>query len=142
AQEPDERRDDEDKRSLREQVADNIAHSLIWRAVLDFGSPSVSRSQLLTRFETVLKCYPADEKSKPAPGAKPRSVRADYQADAQEYAALLKRMIEEDETHAKRPVKPEKGMTKQRVADLIFQLRDQNGQQFSQPGACDIFLDP
>jgi hypothetical protein len=31
---------------------------------------------------------------------------------------------------------------KQRVAELIFQLRDQNGMQFSQPGSCDIFADP
>jgi hypothetical protein len=30
----------------------------------------------------------------------------------------------------------------QRVAELIFQLRDQNGHQFSQPGSCDIFMDP
>ena len=27
------------------------------------------------------------------------------------------------------------------IAELIYQLRNQNGQQWSQPGACDIFLD-
>jgi hypothetical protein len=36
-----------------------------------------------------------------------------------------------------------KKMTVQeRVAELIFQLRDQNGEQRSQPGRCDVFLDP
>ncbi|HVM62013.1 MAG TPA: hypothetical protein VMV72_14220 [Verrucomicrobiae bacterium] len=30
----------------------------------------------------------------------------------------------------------------ERVAELIFQLRDQCGQQFSQPGWCDVFEDP
>ena len=28
---------------------------------------------------------------------------------------------------------------KEQIAELIFQLRDQNGHQFSQPGSCDIF---
>jgi hypothetical protein len=30
--------------------------------------------------------------------------------------------------------------TEERVAELIFRLREQNGQQWSQPGSCDIFI--
>jgi hypothetical protein len=143
ALESDERRHDEDKRSLSEQVADDIAHSLIWRAVVEFGNPSVSRKQLLAQFERVLKCYPADAKAKPASYERRTEIGDDYRAEAEEYATLLKKMIAEDEAHDKKRALAEKEMTtKERVAELIFQLRDQNGQQWSQPGACNIFNDP
>ena len=53
-------------------------------------------------------------------------------------------MITEDKAHAARAPKEgefDKLPKKEQIAELIFQLRDQNGQQWSQPGACDIFLD-
>jgi hypothetical protein len=57
--------------------------------------------------------------------------------------ALLKKMVAEDEVHARRPAKAEKDMTEEeRVAEWIFQLRDQQaGWQFSGE-FIDIFLDP
>jgi hypothetical protein len=52
-------------------------------------------------------------------------------------------MIAEDEAHAKvAPKNLDQLPVEDRVHELIFQLRDQNGQQFSQPGWCDIFMDP
>ena len=47
---------------------------------------------------------------------------------------LLRQMVAEDRRHVADP--------DDRVADLIFQLRNQNGRQWCQPGACDIFNDP
>ena len=52
-------------------------------------------------------------------------------------------MVTEDRDHAAQVRTPLEEMPlKQRVAELIFQLRDQNGMQVFQPGSCDIFADP
>ena len=51
-------------------------------------------------------------------------------------------MIEEDKVHAAKKAPPLDELEGEAlVAELIYQLRNQNGQQWSQPGACDIFLD-
>ena len=53
---------------------------------------------------------------------------------------MLRQMIAEDAAHAQVSDQQLASMpVKERVADLIFRLRDQNGYQQSQPGACDIF---
>ena len=63
----------------------------------------------------------------------------------QKTTAMLLKMIREDEVNAtKRTVQKAAGTKltqEERIADLIFQLCDQNGYQWSQPGACDIFND-
>jgi len=52
----------------------------------------------------------------------------------------LKRMIQDDAEHAAKASKPwDKMTTDERVAELTFRLRDQNGMQMGQPGGCDIF---
>ena len=62
---------------------------------------------------------------------------------AKETAELLAQMIAEDKAHAAKPAKEFDKLTKaEQAAELVFELRDQNGQQWSQPGSCDIFLDP
>ena len=44
--------------------------------------------------------------------------------------------------HAKNAVKPfDKLSKKEQIAELIFQLRDQNGHQFTYPGGCHIVDD-
>jgi hypothetical protein len=113
------------RKTLREQVADDLAHTEMWRGVLQFGDPKVPRRDLLSRFERLTKSFP---KSK-------------YHDRASEAVVLLKKMIEEDEEHARhrKEGKPFDQLGKEeQIAELIFQLREQNGHQFMQPGHCDI----
>jgi hypothetical protein len=110
---------------LRRLVADDLAHTEMWRAVVAFGDPAVSRAQLLERFERITKNYPNSE----------------HRKRARETALVLRRMIKEGAAHAaKQPAGPFERLGKEeQIAELIFQLRDQNGHQYTQPGACDIF---
>ena len=105
----------------------DIAYGMMWRAVLGFGTPSVSRPQLLAEFEAIATNYPNSE----------------YEQRAKDTVGILTRMVAEDAAHAKvAPTNLDLLTVEDRVRELIFQLRDQNGQQWSQPGSCDIFLDP
>jgi hypothetical protein len=59
-----------------------------------------------------------------------------------ELTTVLEGMVEEDRAHAAAPAKPWDAMSAQeRIAELIFQLREQRGYQERAPGYCDIFLD-
>ncbi len=110
--------------ALETRLPNELADSLIWQYVLDFEDPTVSRATLLKEFERFAKDFP---KSTHAPLAS-------------ETVSILQEMVREDSEHpttrplAELPIK-------ERVAELIFQLRDQNGHQWSQPGSCDIFAD-
>jgi hypothetical protein len=105
-------------------LADDIAHTQMWRAVEAFGGTAVPRKELLARFQWIVKHFPQSE----------------HAGRARESAELLQKMVAEDEAHALRPVKPDGELTKrERIAELIFRLRDQHGCQCSQPGSCDIF---
>ncbi|HYT92499.1 MAG TPA: hypothetical protein VEL76_27535 [Gemmataceae bacterium] len=111
------------KEPLLDLVAADLAHTEMWRAVLACGEAEIPRLELLKRFEHITKHYPASAHLK----------------DAKAAAAVLRRMIHEDAEHAK-AAKPFAKLRKQeQIAELIFQLREQNGHQFMQPGACDIF---
>jgi hypothetical protein len=66
---------------------------------------------------------------------------SEYCERARQTAAVLKRMIAEDEAHAKAGTIEFDTLSNDQVRELIFRLRDQNGHQFSQPGSCDIFED-
>jgi hypothetical protein len=121
-------RDRPAEQSFRQGLAVDIGHGQMWQAVLDFGHPSVSRPQLLERFERIVRNYPQSE----------------HVTRARETITLLKQMIKEDEEHAKKRAagKPFEQLSKrEQIEELIFQLRDQNGKQDSQPGSCDIFDD-
>ena len=113
-------------RPLRVLVAAEIAHGEMWQAILAFGNPSIPRTHLLERFERIVTKFPESEHCK----------------RAAETAGLLRQMIKEDSEHASRIAsRPFERMSRQQqIAELIFQLRDQNGGQFEQPGSCDIFL--
>jgi len=112
--------------TFRQSVEKDLGHTMMWRAILDFEDVSISRPQLLNKFQRILKNYPHSE----------------HRERAQKTAEVLKRMISEEQVHtsvgsnelARLPVKDQ-------VTELIFQLRDQNGHQYSQPGWCDIFGD-
>src|SRR5215471_18539331 len=45
-------------RSLRQHVSDEIAHLLMWQAIQAFGDPTISRRELLGRFEHILDRFP------------------------------------------------------------------------------------
>lgn len=112
--------------SLRRKLENDLGRAMMWRAVLDSGDPAVSRRELLAQFQAIAKNYPGSE----------------YHARAEATAQRLAKMIAEEEQHAKSPPKPSGELSlEEKVRELIFQLREQNGQQFSQPGECDIFLD-
>ncbi len=112
--------------SLRVSVARDLANKEMWAAVEGFGDLKVSRQELLERFERVIRQYPESE----------------HLARAQKTVELLRVMVREDEEHASQ-LRPFDTMTKdEQVAELVFQLRNQNGHQVSQPGECNPFHDP
>jgi hypothetical protein len=114
------------KPTMREKMEKSIAHKLMWSAVVEFGDPAISRPELQKQFESILRYYPHSE----------------HRQQAQTISQILNRMIAEDRAHPR--ISPE-GIPhlheQERVRELIFQLRDQNGHQWSQPGSCDIFDD-
>ena len=113
--------------SIRSKLEKDLGLSMMWRAILEFGNPAITRKDLLAQFQAIATNYPGSE----------------YHAQAESTAERLKIMLAEDEQHAKSPPKPLSELpTEERIKELIFQLRDQNGQQWSQPGWCDIFNDP
>ncbi len=113
------------KGSFEESLADEIGHAMMWRAVLDFGDPTIPRTALLTTFLNFCDRFPNSE----------HALRANDTVD------ILEEMLDEEKLRPK--PKPPTEMTKQeRIAELIFELRNQNGQQLDQPGWCDIFQDP
>ena len=112
--------------ALPETPPNDAARQAMWHTVMDFEEPLVSRQQLLAEFASIVTNYPDSQ----------------YHQQAAEAVGILKRMIAEDAAHAKTaPTNPDLLPTGDRVRELIFQLRDQNGHQWSQPGWCDIFLD-
>lgn len=114
-------------KKLRTQLEQDISHAEMWRGILDFNDPQIGRPLLLPKFRRIAERFP----------------RSSHAERAKATAELLEKMIAEDKTHASAERKPlDKMTTKERVAELIFQLRDQNGHQWSQPGSCDIFADP
>jgi hypothetical protein len=107
-------------------VEPDPATQAIWKATLDFENVTVTRPQLLEEFYAVATNYPASQ----------------YASRAWQTVAMLTQMVAEDVAHAKMAVTNLDSLSlTDRVQELIFQLRDQNGHQWSQPGECDIFLD-
>jgi hypothetical protein len=115
--------------SLRLAVANDIAGSEICEIDAGFAEASISRAELLTRYFDFLERHP---------GTAPFDRAA-------ETAALLKSMVQEDAEHAKKLKKRrpfEELDLNDQIAELIFELRDQNGQQLVLPGGPSVFNDP
>src|SRR5262249_20663462 len=112
---------------LQDTVATDLAHALMWKAVLDFGRPEdVSRRQLLERFERILRLFPDSQ----------------HVPRARATAEMLRRMLKEDGEYAtkRKAGKPFDRLTKaEQIADLIFRLSDQFGRQWGEPGGVEIF---
>ncbi|MBN2004535.1 MAG: hypothetical protein JXA21_14360 [Anaerolineae bacterium] len=113
-----------ERTSLSKSVANDIANATMWRNILAFQDTSISRQELLERFDLFVKQFPESE----------------HTARAKDTARILRQMVKEDKKHTP-PPNMEALSEKERIAELIFQLRDQNGHQWGQPGACDIFSD-
>lgn len=112
--------------TFHELIEKDIACVQMWRATLCFGDMSFSRPQLLAMFDAIATNYPDSE----------------YHARAAQTSEMLRKMIAEDELHAQiAKTNREQLSVAAQVRELIFELRDQNGHQYSQPGECDIFND-
>ena len=108
--------------TFQKDLSEDLANMTMWRIILDFSEPNVPRTQLLASLEQFLKNYPETR----------------HCERATESAELLRTMIKEDRDHS---VPNFSDLTSdEKVDELIFQLREQNGQQLSQPGSCDIFF--
>src|SRR5207249_4486198 len=117
---------DEEKWTVRRRLSEKMAVICMWRAILEFEDPKISRETLLKTFQEIARRFPDSRQGPNATG----TVR------------LLESMIREDHAHANSNPKPLNQLTGQeRIKELIFQLRDQNGHQYMQPGSCDIFAD-
>ncbi len=112
--------------AFQQVLSDELATHNIWTAVLDCGNPAVGRETLLTSFGRFVRNFPTSR----------------YAPQAREAMEMLNTMVEEDRMHARLALKPLAQMPAQdRVRELIFQLREQNGHQNTQPGTCDVFAD-
>jgi len=127
--------------SVQQQVSDEIAAELLQKANKALADPEVSRKELLARFEAIVEKYPQgshvqDEKS----SRRFRDRLGHHAKPARQAADLLRQMVAEDAAHARLPAKAERDMTKEEnIAELIFQLRDQQGSQWFDGCGCDIF---
>ncbi|MBK1826546.1 hypothetical protein [Haloferula rosea] len=117
--------DEEIDLTLADRMEEQFAHVMMWRAVVACDYPTNSRPQLLDLFTQIVRLCP---KSK-------------YADQAAQMAERLDTMILEDKAHAKaREEKPFEALSREeQIKDLVFQLRDQDGAQWSQPGSCSIF---
>lgn len=115
-----------DKRhaDLADALSEEIAYQEIWRVFVDFNRREVTRPQLLASLKKFLANFPDDAHAKLA----------------RETAEILEKMVAEDAAHPKPPKPLSELPVTERVAELIFQLRDQFGYQFSDPGECDFFM--
>lgn len=105
----------EPRKSLRAALELEIGRMRMAKAEADLSDPKISRRESLADFEEIAKLFPACGEAK----------------RARENAELLRQMLAEDEAHHPPPF--EKMTTREKVAEWIFQLRDQTGQRCS-PG--------
>jgi len=108
-----------DRRDLRAVVADQIAAAWMWQAVAGFQDPDVSWTTHRDRLRRIATHFPDSE----------------HHDRARDLADELDSMITEFAAHdAAEPL--------DRIHELVFRLPEQNGRQWSQPGACSPFNDP
>lgn len=122
--------------SMQEALEIDLGHAAMWDAVLRCGGGRLGtdnwrntellepRAGVLEAFRRVVRLFP----------------RCAHVERAKQSAAMLERMIEEDKRHVTLSQEQiDKLPQDQRIAELVWLLRDQNGHQMSQPGGCDVF---
>jgi len=100
---------------------DRRGESFFQKTVEDLADPTVPRSELLRLFKLLEKTLP--------PGKKQENIDDPFseRVFVTQGIKILERMVREDAEHAKRVTKPlDQLPVKERVAELIFQLRDQS----------------
>ena len=108
-------------------LENEFAKKMYLRALGSWGNTDISRPLLLARFQSVISNYPGSE----------------YVETAKTNADMLKRMISDDQAHAKStPTNLAQLPAEQLAGELIFRLRDQTGFQKMNPGRCSVFQDP
>ncbi|QDU48553.1 hypothetical protein [Gimesia panareensis] len=96
---------------IKNILSEDMAASDLATTLHAFSEPEVSRESLRQRFLEIATRYPQSTSA----------------IQARESAAILTRMIKEDEAHDQVTNKPLAQMTpREQVAELIYQLRDQN----------------
>ncbi|HCO24278.1 MAG: hypothetical protein CME31_03825 [Gimesia sp.] len=110
------------KEGLKKSLSEDMALSFMRSTRQAFSDSKVGREVLLKQFLDIAKHYPEST------GA----------VEARKSADILSRMIREDESHSPEPIRSWEKMTpREQVKELIYQLRDQNGESSSS-----IFTDP
>ncbi|MBL9182874.1 MAG: hypothetical protein JNN17_12100 [Verrucomicrobiaceae bacterium] len=120
---------------MREALEIELGHAAMWDAVLRMGGGSLAggswsgsgrlqpRAEVLDAFRRIVKLFP----------------RCEHIERAKTTIAMLERMVTEDAEH---PLLTQAQIDAlppdQRIAELVWLLRDQNGHQMSQPGWCEV----
>jgi hypothetical protein len=106
-------REDKEGKSFEYCLSNDCARKAFWAAVEQFGNRDVSRTELIKEFEVFIKRFPESPEA----------------YEARQYAAKLTLMVAQDK--ARRAVEPgdwAKMSTDARARELVYQLRDQNGE--------------
>ena len=110
------------KVSLKQGLSIDLGHALFWRTILKFDDPEIPLQEIAGDLGRLQKHFP----------------KSTHIARAASMHSLVLQMIREAKKH--QPISDWKKLSvKEQVAEWIFLLREQDGQQFMQPGACDIF---
>lgn len=118
------RQRDEKGWPFRDKLERDIGHFEMWRTVLAFRDPLVTRRELLARLRALPERFP----------------HCDHLPRAAAMAAVLDQMVAEDAAHPARTAEEiAKLPPAEQVQEWIFRLREQNGSQFAEPGRMDIF---
>ncbi|QDT25609.1 hypothetical protein Enr10x_09060 [Gimesia panareensis] len=98
---------------IKNLLSEDMASSDLAATLQAFSEPTMSRERLRQRFLEITTRYPQSTSA----------------IQARESAAILTRMIVEDNAHAQATIKPLAQMTpREQVAELIYQLRDQKAE--------------
>lgn len=108
--------------SLPQQLAAELAHVTWWRIVLQFDDPAVAYPTLLEQVDRYLRHFPKHQHSE----------------EAEATQRTLQRMQTEAANHVSPPDLAALPQA-ERIAELIYRLRDQDGWQPGQPAFCSVF---
>lgn len=110
---------------FRLRLERDLGNFEMWRTIVAFGNPLISRHELLLRLHALSRRYP----------------HCDHLALTASLAKQLEQMIAEDDAHPARAIKEIAALpSAEQASEFIFRLRDQNGFQMDQPGWVDIFM--
>ncbi len=110
--------------SFHARIVDELALRRYWMAINEAGQPAIPRAEWRRHFEEVASQFPDTKHGKLAG----------------EWCTTLDRMEREDKSHPKiADADLDQLPVERQVSEWIYRLRDQNGQQYAQPGRCDVF---